>query len=53
MKLPLATASLIAVSHLVLGHADGRMVERVYGRIAGDALRGALERALGTTEVPR
>ena len=38
---------------LVLGHADGRMVERVYGRIAGDALRGALERALGTTEVPR
>ncbi len=37
--------SLIAV---VLGHADGRMVERVYGRIVGDALRAALERSLGT-----
>lgn len=33
---------------LVLGHADGRMVERVYGRLSGDALRVAIERRLGT-----
>lgn len=39
--------SLLAI---VLGHADGRMVERVYGRLVGDALRAALERRLGGTK---
>ncbi len=42
-------ASLVAV---VLGHRDARMVERVYGRLAGEALRIAIEAKLGTTEVP-
>lgn len=41
-------ASLVAT---VLGHRDSRMVERVYGRLEGEALRGAIEAS--TTQVPR
>jgi integrase len=39
-----AAADLVAPS---MGHVDTRMVQRVYGRLGGDELRAALERAVG------
>lgn len=37
----------------VMRHADARMVERVYGRLAPDALRAQLQARLGERDVPQ